>query len=70
MPGAGYVIARRGLILLFSYVMIIIIVAAVMEATGYTQRIYEAIVKESVQAEILSFGEGWTSALLYRTRAD
>ncbi|MEM1634577.1 MAG: ABC transporter permease [Thermosphaera sp.] len=52
MPGAGYVIARRGLILLFSYVMIIIIVAAVMEATGYTQRIYESIVRESVQAEI------------------
>jgi len=73
MPGAGYVIARRGLILLFSYVMIIIVVAAIMEATGYTQRIYEAIVKESVQAEIQALvmaGHQFTPTELEQIRKD
>ncbi|MEM4762629.1 MAG: ABC transporter permease [Desulfurococcaceae archaeon] len=58
MPGAGMVIARRGLILLFSFILIIIIISAIIEGSGYSKDIYEAIVRESVNAEIMALRKG------------
>jgi peptide/nickel transport system permease protein len=58
MSGLGRVIARRGLLLLLSYIAILILVAAVMEGSGYSQRIYEAIVRESVQGDIQALLRG------------
>ena len=55
MPGAGAVILRRGLVLLFSFVLIIIIVSAIIEGTGYSENIYKAIISEIVRGEIEAF---------------
>lgn len=55
MPGAGTVILRRGLVLLFSFVLIIIIVSAIIEGTGYSENIYKAIISEIVRGEIEAF---------------
>jgi len=55
MPGAGAVILRRGLVLLFSFVLIIIIVSAIIEGTGYSENIYKAIINEIVRGEIEAF---------------
>ncbi|MEM1639554.1 MAG: ABC transporter permease [Desulfurococcaceae archaeon] len=52
------VIARRGLILLFSFILIIIIISAIIEGSGYSKDIYEAIVRESVNAEIMALRKG------------
>jgi peptide/nickel transport system permease protein len=52
MASLGSVIARRGLVLLFSYIIILILVAAIMEGSGFSQKIYEAEVQESVRADI------------------
>jgi len=52
MPGVGYYIARRGLILLASYVMIIIVIAAILELTGYASQIYQAMISEMVRADV------------------
>jgi peptide/nickel transport system permease protein len=58
MPGAGTVIARRGLILLFSFILIIVIISAVIEGSGYSKDIYDALVRESVNAEIMALRRG------------
>jgi peptide/nickel transport system permease protein len=52
MPSAARAVIRRGLMLLIAYLATIVLVAAVMEGTGYAQKLYEAIVRESVSAEI------------------
>jgi peptide/nickel transport system permease protein len=58
MPGAGTVIARRGLILLFSFILIIVIISAIIEGSGYSKDIYDALVRESVNAEIMALRRG------------
>lgn len=52
MPGAGRYIARRGLILLASYIAIIIVIAAILELSGYASDIYQAMIREQVRAEV------------------
>ncbi|MGC8953192.1 MAG: ABC transporter permease [Desulfurococcus sp.] len=52
MPGAGYYIARRGVVLLVSYVAIIIIIAAILELSGYATQIYQAVINELVRADV------------------
>lgn len=52
MAGLRYVVLRRGLMLLAAYVIIMVLVAAIMEGSGFAQRLYEALVRESVQGDI------------------
>mgnify|MGYP001772560442 CR=1 FL=1 len=58
MPGAGAVIARRGIILALSFVVIVIIISAIIEGSGYSIDIYKALVRESVNAEIMALRRG------------
>lgn len=54
MPGAAQVIARRGILLAISFIIIIIVISALIEGSGYSKDIYEALVRESVNAEIMA----------------
>jgi len=58
MPGAGSVILRRGLILLVTFVIIVIVVAAIVEGTGYSKDIYEAMIREIVNGEVMALRRG------------
>lgn len=52
------VILRRGVILAISYIIIVILIAAILEGSGYSMRIYEAMVREAVNAEIMALRRG------------
>jgi len=58
MPGAASVIVRRGLILLVTFVLIVIVVSAIVEGTGYSKDIYEAMIREIVRGEVMALRRG------------
>jgi len=73
MPGLGYVILRRGLMLLTAYLLIIVLAAAIMEYTGFTQKLYESLVREAVQGDIqaiLRSGQSFTPTQLEELRKE
>lgn len=58
MPRAEVVILRRAVTLAISYVIIVIVVSAIIEGSGYSMRIYEAMVREAVNAELMALRRG------------
>ncbi|MEM3926404.1 MAG: ABC transporter permease [Desulfurococcaceae archaeon] len=54
MPRTGYVILRRGLTLLTVFILVVIIIAAILEGSGFSEDIYKAYVREYVNADIMS----------------
>ena len=65
VPRAEIVILRRGIILAVSFIIIVIVIAAIVEGSGYSMRIYEAMVKEAVNAEIMALRRGGNISEIY-----
>ena len=52
MPGTGRVILRRAVLLTIAFILIVILTAAILEGTGFAQKIYEALVTQNVQSDV------------------
>jgi peptide/nickel transport system permease protein len=68
VPRPEIVILRRGIILAVSFVIIVIVIAAIVEGSGYSMKIYEALVREAVNAEIMALKRGGNISEVYMTQ--
>ena len=50
MPGVGRILVRRAIALSIALVIIVMLTAVIMEATGYSTKVWLAIINEQVRA--------------------